>query len=69
MHRDSEYPMLLKPQADALRQFAEQDNVPAAHVETLARITGRGYRPPTDAAGWRKVYEPLRKAGVFEGER
>lgn len=65
MFRDEQYPMLRQDQADALRQFAEQNNVPAEHVTVMAGVTGRGYQPPTDVDGWRTMHELLSKTGAF----
>jgi hypothetical protein len=47
-------------QEKALRQFAAGNAISAEYIRLLARISGRGYRPPTTAEGWKTIYDTIR---------
>jgi len=52
-------------QRETLLQFQKEDEIPDAHVRTMAQITGRGYRPPTQVEIWRNYYEVWDTIGFF----
>lgn len=43
-------------QAKALRAFAQEEGLDEDTIKWLAQISGRGYRPPTTAEGWRELW-------------
>lgn len=66
------YSRFLSPEsAEALRAFAESGGPGGVNMDTirtLANITGRGYRPPTDVRGWQTVYEILERINKEDEE-
>lgn len=52
----------------ALREFCKISGISKEHMETLARLSGRGYSPPKTTDGWLSIYNTIVDSGVL-GER
>ena len=59
-----EYRDLSEQSEWALREFCKTSNVPQDHMDMLARLSGRGYRPPTTPDGWLAIYTVI--LGTFD---